>query len=104
MTITQPKVRAAVDGDFEIELLRRRYHQLRGYRDTAEREMDEIKEKLQIRADEIGVEQFTVGGEAIVSICRFDRLNVKAHEIKRLYPRIFRMFGSTTPVVRVDIR
>jgi hypothetical protein len=104
MSSTQTKVRKPVDGDMEIELLRRRYHVLSGYLQVAKEERDEISEKLRIRAEEIGADTLTVGGQNVVSVCHFDRLSVKAGEIRDRYPRIFKRFGSVTPVTRVDVR
>lgn len=104
MTSTQTKVRIPVDGDMEVELLRRRFHQLRGYVQAATEEMDEIKDKFAVRAAELGADALTIGGENVVSVAHFDRLSVKAGEIRDRYPRIFKRFGTATPVTRVTVQ
>lgn len=105
MAANSPKVRRSVDGDVEFEMLRRRVHQLRGYQQEIEIEMDQIKDKILAKADELGADVLTIGGEGVVTISVFDRFNVKAREIAERYPRIFKQFGSVTKgIVRVDVR
>lgn len=101
--IETSKVLLPADGNFEVELMRTRYRQLREYVKRAEREMEEIRAKLGGLLDEAHADALTVDGETVVLLVTYDREVVDVTECRTRYPELFKRIARTTSVRRVDI-
>lgn len=99
-----PRTQLEVGGDDEVVRLRRRYAELKVMRQTADREMESIRTKFYNRMSEHGVDALTIADVIIATITRYDRDSVDAKALKVLHPRIWKRFGRTTPVERVDVK
>lgn len=100
-----PKPHKPIDDDAATQLLVERYRQLDGYKRTIDEEMSEIRQKLLVRADELQVEQLTVGGRPVVSVSHYLRYSVNATQVLKDFPTVYELCGgSASEVVRVSVR
>lgn len=104
MAKNQERVQYAVDGDAEIVEAADRYRQLRAWIEQADTERKQIAEKLRIKMDEHRADELTVGGIVIVRLSRYTQYTVtRVRDFAAVHPRIFKTWGKTTPVERVDV-
>lgn len=104
MTKKRERVQYAVDGDQEVIDAAARYRQLRAWIDGAKAEQKQISEKLRIKMNEHRAEELTVDGVTIARLTEYVKYSIaRVRDFAAAHPRIFKTWGKTTPVVRVDV-
>jgi len=93
----------SVDGNIEVENAIKRYKELRAWKQQADEECKQLKEKLSVQMLEHGATELTIGGVPVARLTEYDMQTVSAKELIVKHPRIAKALVKLTHIVRVDV-